>query len=184
MGPVLLPVGSRVFVDESKARGYFLAAVAVPRGDVQATASALRKLLRPGQNRIHFKSESDSSRRELLAAMCELEVSAVVYRMSGARELEARRACLELLVTSMVESGARELILESAHASINARDRRVIRDQLQTIGALDAMSYDHRTPRTEPLLWVADAVAWCAQARGDWIRRSEPLVQSRVELAP
>ena len=49
----------RVYVDESKARGYYVVATATVVGDVQASNRALRELLKPGQRRIHFKSESD-----------------------------------------------------------------------------------------------------------------------------
>lgn len=50
----------RVYVDESKARGYYVVATATAIGDVQASERALRDLLKPGQRRIHFKSEGDS----------------------------------------------------------------------------------------------------------------------------
>jgi len=62
----------RVYVDESKARGYYIVATATAIGDVQASERALRDLLKPGQRRIHFKSESDSRRRQILSRICAL----------------------------------------------------------------------------------------------------------------
>lgn len=62
--------GDRVYVDESKARGYYVAATAVAVGDVRDCERELRALLLPGQRRLHFKSESDSRRRQILSCMC------------------------------------------------------------------------------------------------------------------
>ena len=42
------------------------------------------------------------------------------------------------------------------------------------------MQYRHVTPHEHPLLWVSDAVAWCYSNGGDWIRRVEAIVESRV----
>ncbi|WP_228508719.1 hypothetical protein [Herbiconiux sp. VKM Ac-1786] len=68
------PTGARVFVDECKARGYWIAAAAVMPQDAASAERALRRLTRSGQSRIHFRKESDSSRRRLLSAVCALEV--------------------------------------------------------------------------------------------------------------
>jgi len=63
-----------VFVDESKTMGYFIAAAAVGPENVTTIDKGLRKITRRGQSRMHFKSESDSSRRQLLARMAEMDV--------------------------------------------------------------------------------------------------------------
>ena len=71
--------GSRVYVDECKARGYYIAAAVVMPNNIGGIDKALRKLTRPGQRRIHFTSESDSSRRAILAAVAQLGVQVVIY---------------------------------------------------------------------------------------------------------
>ncbi|WAB82466.1 hypothetical protein OVN18_05555 [Microcella daejeonensis] len=178
------PRDARVFVDESKARGYILAAAVVSPGSLKAAQSELRRLLRPGQSRLHFTSESDSSRRRLLAAMCDLKVRVTVYRVRGLREKEARRLCLFAVTELMVLQRASELVLESADVGVNAADRATISRRLSDLGERRAFAFRHERPKDEPLLWVADAVAWCSQAGGDWMRRCAPLVQQRIDLAP
>jgi len=42
------------------------------------------------------------------------------------------------------------------------------------------MQYRHVAPHEHPLLWVSDAVAWCYSNAGDWIRRVDAIVESRV----
>ena len=63
-----------VFVDESKTMGCFIAAAAVASESVTTIDKGVRKLTRRGQSRMHFTSERDSSRRQLLARMAEMDV--------------------------------------------------------------------------------------------------------------
>ncbi len=42
---------------------------------------------------------------------------------------------------------------------------------LRKAGMVGALSYRHETHRAEPILWLADAVAWATGAKGDWQRR-------------
>jgi len=171
-------VADRVFVDESKARGYYVVATAATPGSVQASEKALRGLLKPGQRRIHFKSENDSRRRQLLARMCELDVRVVVWAAGRRPDKEARPLCLTALVEESVRAGAGRLLIERDESLMRA-DRRIIADVLRRERATDPQ-YLHVAPHEHPLLWVSDAVAWCHANGGDWVRRTEPLVGTRV----
>lgn len=165
----------RVYVDESKARGYYLAAAAIQPSERAGTDRAIRGLLKPGQRRIHFKSESDPRRRELLAEFSRIALRATVYQAKGVSDREGRKLCLTALVADMVTGGATELFVEQDD-SLLLPDRRLIRDELARDAALDQLVYRHLRPADYPLLWVSDAVAWCHQAGGDWLRRVQPLV--------
>jgi len=35
---------------------------------------------------------------------------------------------------------------------------------------------------SEPLLWIADATAWCVGAGGDWARRIAPVLAGVIDL--
>lgn len=76
---MIFQTSDRLYVDESKARGYYIVATASAAGSVQSSEKALRALLKPGQRRIHFKSERDSRRREILSRMNELDVRVAVW---------------------------------------------------------------------------------------------------------
>ena len=52
----------------------------------------------------------------------------------------------------------------------------LLRDKEEATG----LHYRHAVPHEYPLLWVSDAVAWCYSSGGDWMRRAEPLVESRL----
>jgi len=138
-------------------------------------------LLKPGQRRIHFKSESDPRRRGLLSELGRLDLRTTVYQAKVGSDREGRRLCLTALVEDLLTDHANELFIERDD-SIIASDRRLIRDHLARRSALDQLTYRHVAPGDYPLLWVSDAVAWCQQAGGDWLRRAEPLVTSVIRL--
>ncbi|MDQ8707565.1 hypothetical protein RCO28_34605 [Streptomyces sp. LHD-70] len=96
-------MAGHIFVDETKARGYVIAAAAVLPRNLNASRTALRGLLLGGQSRIHFTKERDSRRRTILSRMSELDVSVDVYDASAlASAREARAACLDAIVSDAV----------------------------------------------------------------------------------
>ncbi|WP_226531983.1 hypothetical protein [Microbacterium paraoxydans] len=168
----------RVYVDESKARGYYVVATASAVRDVEASERALRSLLKPGQRRIHFKSESDSRRRQILSRMCTLGVRVSVWVVKQRSDKEARPLSLGALTEEAARVGVAQLIIERDE-SLERADRRLIAEAIRHGGSSE-MQYRHVAPHEHPLLWVSDAVAWCYSNGGDWIRRVEAIVESRV----
>ncbi|NEM91502.1 hypothetical protein [Galbitalea soli] len=161
-------------MDESKTKGYFLAATAAGQNDVARLEKHLRSLLRPGQRRIHFTSESDSSRRTLLAALAGLELHVVVYCVRGVPDKIARARCLTALLDDLVDSRAQHVILERDE-SVEAKDREIILAALRHRRDR-SVTYGHAAAHEHPLLWVSDVVAWCCYRGGDWLRRARPMI--------
>lgn len=172
---IFLP-GDHVYVDESKARAYILVATAVSAADRVEVEKVLRALRKPGQRRIHFNSESDSRRREILARLVQLPIRCHIWEVKGFVDELARTLCLEDLVREISAAGAAHLIVETDESLVR-HDRSVIAAILRK-ESNPRLAYRHSTPHGEPLLWVSDAVAWCRARRGDWIRRSDPIVAS------
>ena len=170
-----------VLVDESKTKGYFIAAAAVAPENVTTIDKSLRKLTRRGQSRMHFKSESDSSRRQLLARMAEMDVRVQLYVVRGHSDKDARVMCLQALVSDLAEAGVARMLIERDD-SIMAADRRIIRASLIENEYLDQLQYQHVAPADHSVLWVSDALAWCHQAGGEWIKRAEPIVGGITKL--
>lgn len=179
--PTAFPARSSVFADESKAREFILAASFTPSPSPTETNRRLRGLVRRGQRRIHFKSESDASRKRLLSAMSALDVTTRVYIASHHAPAAPRARCLEHLIDDLVDSSASRLIVERDE-SVQTADRRIIRARLDRRNYRSGLAYDHASPHEHPLLWVSDAVAWCCQAGGEWRRRSEPLISGLLRL--
>lgn len=174
------PPRSRVFVDESKSRGYYVAAAAVARKDAAGIEQRLRRLRTAGRSSIHFNAEGN--RRDLLLReFCAMEVSVRVYVMRGARDTVARPMLLRALVDDLVESAAVDVVLER-DASVERTDRRIIYERLDQRGARGVLTYEHRDRRDQPLLWIADAAAWCHQAGGAWPSKIARIIDDVVVI--
>lgn len=71
-----------------------------------------------------------------------------------------------------------QLVIERDE-SLERADRRLIADAIRR-ARFSEMQYWHVAPHEHPLLWVSDAVAWRYSNGGDWTRRVEAIVESRV----
>ena len=67
------------FADECKRPGYLVVAAVAESRQLAPGRAALRKLVMPGQNRIHFTKESDSRREKILEAIAATEIRSIVY---------------------------------------------------------------------------------------------------------
>ncbi|GII76261.1 hypothetical protein Sru01_12430 [Sphaerisporangium rufum] len=170
------------FVDESARGGYLICAVAIAPADLPASRRALRKLCKPGQQRIHMASESDSRRREILSMIDGIEVAAHVYQAELAKSAQrvVRDDCFRAAVPSLIAMGVSRLIIESCNQ--DRQDRLVIHEALSKADAHDLLVYGHDRPALEPLLWVPDALAWAYGKGGDWRRRTRGAIQGVIKV--
>ena len=107
--------------------------------------------------------------------MSQLPVRALVYA-SGEKEPTARRLAIAALLNDLVALDGRRLIIERREPSQDQRERSQIAVALQTGMAPEKLDYAHLGGHEEPLLWVADAVAWAWGAGGQWRRRVGGLI--------
>lgn len=174
--------GARVYVDECKAKGYYVAAAVVMPNDAALLDRAIRQLTRSGQRRIHFTKESDSSKKKLLSEITKLEISVVVYQVKGQPDSIARPLCLNALIDDLAINGCAHVVLERDD-SIEKADRRLIAEALRRNNAY-ALKYEQTSPNDHALLWVSDMVAWCRYKGGDWLRRAEGIISETRILTP
>jgi hypothetical protein len=169
------------FVDENTVRGIMVAAaIADPRA-LGSARKVLTELRMKGQERLHFKSERDSRRREICSALVTLDVSVYIYHAATLNPKQGRPRCLEMLVADLAELSATRLILEQDDSTMKA-DRRVLYDAVGKHGLRDQLSYHHLRAKQEPMLWIPDAVAWCVAKGGEWPARVRPLVEKTIEV--
>ena len=171
--------GPHVFVDVTKSRDYVMAAAAVLPGDLADARKQLRGLLLPRQERIHFKSEKDSRRRQLLAEMCELDVQVTLYVAKTKNHAAGRSACMKAILDDVIDARARMLVIE-LDDSVAAADRRAIAQRFRLEPA--SPEYRHVPAKAEPLLWISDAVAWCSQRGGEWKTACAPILYEERRL--
>jgi hypothetical protein len=163
------------FADETcRAGRYRLAAVLVCACSRQRVTRNVRRNVRPGQARVHFAKMQDRDRRSFLSALLPLPVTAVIVEARGI-EVQARSACWSQLVPRLIELNVQRLTIERTEGA-ELRDRRDILEGLVKLEAVNRLKYSHALPRDEPLLWVADAVAWSVGRGGEWATRVRRLL--------
>lgn len=170
-------MSAHVFVDESKRRGLLVAAAVVQPRDLAPARTVLRRLCLPGQARLHFTKERADRRRQVLAAILELGVVVDLYDATGIHDQhQARAACLRALVHDVTAADARRLVLEQDDSLVRS-DQAVLYAAVRDAGASGRLTYEHVPARSEPLLWLADAAAWCWSRGGPWPNRLQPIIR-------
>ena len=173
---------SHLFVDESRRRDYLLCVAVIAPAELGAARAALRRMLLGGQRRVHFVDESDARRRTILATITSLELRARVYQTRSTDDVAARAITLSALVKDLAPAAER-LVIESR--SDRDRDDRQLLVQLRHSGAFgDGLRYEHLQAHEEPLLWVADALAWCVGAGSLWRPLVEPVLDDVRTILP
>lgn len=159
--------GTHWFIDETSSSVFVVVAATVLPGDVTSLRRAMRSLLRPGQRCLHFTKESDPVRRSALAVVTSGPVSVRIYRadrkvsMPGARE-----ACLRAVARDALVLRPQRIVIERDE-SVQAADERWLREELGPRHNRDT-EFCHLAKHEEPMLWTADAIAWCIQRGQPW----------------
>ncbi|GAA1536132.1 hypothetical protein [Kribbella lupini] len=164
-----------VFVDESKSKGFLIAAARCPAEEVTVHRKALRGLLLPGQERLHFRHETDARRKQILDVVSEFHLLVDVYHAER-ETLAARHACLEAIVRDVAGTAAR-LVIERDESTYQ-RDRRTLHAACYRFNCPE-LRWDLLAPKLDPLLWVPDAVAWAWTRGGNWRRRVTRFTDAR-----
>ena len=125
---------------------------------------------------LHFVKEREARKGQLLSTVTDLSVRVSLYDASRVRDPKAaRRACLEQIVADLAELPAHRLVIEQDDSLLRS-DQEALYRAVRASGVEGQLVYEHLSPRTEPLLWIPDAVAWCWAKGGVWKDRVLPLV--------
>ena len=159
------------FADETARNGRYGIAVAILCScELDSTRKLVRSLVRRGQRRVHFSKQQDRDRKAFLSAIGRTRVRALFECVTGGSQTESRSTCWSLLVPTLIAMGVRDLRIEPV-AGAEDRDRRAIRRAMAKDELLGRMSYRHVDPTDEPLLWIADSIAWSAGFGREWLAR-------------
>jgi len=170
------------FVDETKVRGLTVVTAIFEPRDLAHARSVMNSLRMKGQERLHFKSERDSRRRQIMTAICELPVVVDIYDTWPATTTrEARPAVLHRLIADLASNGAHRMVLEQDDSVMHA-DRRTLYESVRAHGVEGRLVYEHLRAKSEPLLWIPDAVAWCWVKDNNWRERAKPVVRNVVTV--
>lgn len=169
-------------MDESKSGRYILAVAVVERSDVSRLRAEVRSLVLPGQSRIHFTKERDQRKRKILSCLIDLGIQAHVFESFEKSETLARKSCLSALVSFAAQGRHSKIVLERDESIVQS-DRRILYQESRLISPTEWLTYELEVPRKEPLLWLADVIAWSYAKGGDWQRRVNPLISGVTKVA-
>lgn len=166
----------QVYLDESKSKDYLLIAVIVEPGLAKSIRRRMLKLRMPGQNHIHFVNERDSRRKFILSEIKRMEFRARAYSAAGYSQTRGRDECLNLLLDDVETFDASIITIEKDESAVNS-DRLLFHRGLHSRGLARKVEYRFMSKSAEPIIWIADAIAWSYARGGDFKRRVEPLIE-------
>jgi hypothetical protein len=164
------------FVDETKEKTYVIAAAILNVAALDRTRSTMRAQLLRGQSHLHFVREKPARRGQILSAILACGVVIDIYDASGCDPRKAREVCLKELVGDLAQARAQHLVIERDDSLLKV-DQRVLYSAVRGHQVQDTLAYRHEAKRSEPLLWIADAAAWC-WTHPDWRQRLAPIVRN------
>lgn len=176
-------MSDQMFSDESKERGYRMAAVIVRSAVVAQVRRDCKTWAAPGSRRFHARKESDGRRKDVLNKLSVMgdDLSIVIVeRFAGIREAELRESVLVGLAKWASENGVARWIIELDESTQKA-DNRVLSNFSRSTGS-PGFEYVHLAGADDPILWAADLAAWAWTKGGHYRGKIEPLVTRRIVL--
>lgn len=170
-----------MYIDESKARGFLMVAVPIRQAEEKRLQKELTSFRKKGQSKVHFVKESNSRRREFLSYLNQQSIEAQIYSVAQKRYTNHRERCLEAIARTAVNSAVSRIIIDQDD-SVTQLDRRVLFRVFDETNTKDSISYRHTRSKSEPLLWIPDAVAWSYSRGGEWRSRISNLIGQESEL--
>ena len=124
-----------------------------------------------------FRQRTPVWRKTILDAIVRSQSVRVHVYYGKGREVPLRAAIFAKLGVDLMAAGVRRLVIES-RASRDQLDRRVL------FGVVDAerLHYEHRMPKEDSGLWIADAVSWSYSAGGRWRDQMASIVEVERNL--
>ena len=166
------------FIDETKAKGFTFAIVAVDGTDVTRCRTAILRIPRRGQSVLHFKKESDATRARALREIGMLPISVTLVVVStGVPPIESRKRGVEAVAELAKAKSPRRIVFELDEAAL-VNDRKWLRAEL---GPIRVLEYQHVGKGADPMLWIADAMAWAVQRGERWRAQVEHLIVEVIE---
>lgn len=171
-------MGMRYLIDETKAKGYVLVAVACPDSRVREIRATVSALVMPGQRSLHMKSEGMARRKKIADAIALLTVDVWVLDASGGsgKEHERRARALNSLLDEV--SGAAARFVFDRDTTMERFDRRL----MSAVPSHVRPTHVHHNRHEEPLLALPDVIAWCWARGGEWRRRLDRLAIRVIEV--
>lgn len=158
-----------LLVDESKSKNYILCVVEIDSSFAAEARKLVRSVRKKGQSTVHFVKESKSRKREILGVYKQIDLKCINYIARGKSETVSRNICMKALIEDL-NSRIQYCLIFDHDENYVSRDKVLLRDLLGSRGLAKNVSYSHREPSSENLLWVPDALGWVVSKGSEWNR--------------
>ena len=149
------------YIDESKSQKYVLVAVIFDSHLAPSARNQLKSLRMRGQRRLHMRKESAQRKTVLVKLVSGLDCSILAVISGSKSDAAAREKCLRGLSKQLLNAGVLRIEIERDE-SFEKLDKSVLKSAL-ALNQQREVTYRHLSGAEEPLLWVADIVAWAIQ---------------------
>jgi len=167
-------VAEHWYADEHKVRGLTLVVVCIPVAHLARCRAEMKSLVRLPKRTggpLHFVRESDATKTAAFNTIATLPITVrTVTVPAGVKAVPARERAVRWIARNARRDLPHRLVLERDERAVDA-DRRWLRDEL----AGSDVEYLHEG-KGEPLLWIADGIAWAHHRGGKWLRMVEQLI--------
>ena len=146
---------------------YLLGAVILEEDCADDVRDTIRSLLLRGQRKVHWYSESNRRRDDLIRVLADFAIPGlVITRVSGIAEREERRRrkCLDAFIYELTQMGCTTVTLESRGKKADDRDIAFVESQIGIGALIPEFRVFHATGPSDPLLWLADIAVGAAVA--------------------
>ena len=158
------------FVDESQGPPYRMAVVLVETADLRRVRAEVRRWRHAGAPRFHASRDGNRVRTAAMRSLQTLPVALVVVELARDAPSRGRRSVVVGTVARLTaERGVARLVFEDAEPERD-RDALTVRRALGGAGRV-VPRFEHAPPSGEPILWIADLVAWAFARGGKWRSR-------------
>lgn len=168
-----------LYLDESKAKNYVFIGILVPDGDAPRLRKRVSALKMPRQRSIHFVKEAESRRKKLIQEFLEIGIQAVKISSELKDKLDAREACIRKLAKETQTLNCHSLVFERDE-SVITKDEAWLKSELRLLTLVEPVGFQHFSRHEEPILWVADAIAWCDSRGGDWAKKVQSMIVAEI----
>ncbi len=174
---------AQIFCDESKEKGFLLAASSISCADIGRLQGEVSSLLMRRQVRIHFRREQEARQQRILETLIAAGgIGTVVFDATRYGSMKAgRNAAIAQMADHAAVTKVSRIVIESDDSAAE-QDRQIIRRRLALVGLGETVGVDHCRASEVRLLAVPDVVAWCYAKGGVWRQRAEPLISDVVTL--
>lgn len=165
------------FIDETKKRSLVLAVVRIRSEDVGRLRVQVRKLVPHGRSYLHFNSERPEVITKALREFAKMPIEATLISVpAGVPAHEARERAVRQ-VARLAKLRLPQRIVFELDTSMEVHDRRWLRSEL---GGKSGIEYAHLGKTGDPLLWIADGIAWAVQRGGESLAKVTNVIVKRI----